>query len=53
VSASKSFNDIARDRKGGPSELTTELEPLERRKPFQRKLMQPNEQVVRALPGHE
>jgi hypothetical protein len=49
----KSFNDVRRNRERRAPHLLTELEPLVRRKRFQRKLMQSDEEIVGALPGHE
>jgi hypothetical protein len=49
----KSFNDVRGDRERRTAQLTAELEALVSRKRFQRKLMQPNEQIVRALPGDQ
>jgi hypothetical protein len=50
VSPGKSFHDVRGDRIRGSSQLTSQLEALESRKAFDCKVMQLDEEFVRALP---
>jgi hypothetical protein len=49
----KSFNNVCGNRVSRPPDLLSELVPLRCRKARGRKTMQPNEQVVCALPSDE
>jgi hypothetical protein len=49
----KSFHDVCGNRERRTAKLTTEFEPLVRRKSFQRNLMQPDEEIVGTLPRYE
>lgn len=49
----KSFNDVDRDGERRAAQLGAEFESLERRKCFQRKLMQLDEEIVCPLPSDQ